>query len=166
MDVDTQILEGEVIDLTDETAVGSTGGARGFANPEVLARAQETRRRNSGQREAVDLGTERPDGTTGARRGRPKTSRNLKGIEQLLLATHLMIATATGCHELMLDEKEGTMLAEALANLSDQYKIKLDGKSGALIGLLYAVGAIYGPRAVTIGIRIRSERKADGNPVS
>lgn len=140
---------------------------RGFSNPDVLKAAQETRARNRATREGVDYipGGE-PLKTTRSRGANKKTERNLKGIEQMLVAIHFMVATATGVQELAIDKEESQMLAEALATLADHYKIKLDGKTGALMGFVYALSTVYGPRAVAIGVRLRSERKnVNTNPV-
>lgn len=159
------ILEGAAI-IDDDTPPVSTSTGRGFSNPDVLAKAQETRKANRAQSNPTDF-AETNEPTSGAKRGRkPKADRNLQGVEQVLLATHMMLATVTGHPELILDKQEGHILAEALANLGDHYKIKLDGKTGAIMGLVYAIGIVYGPRAVVIGAKIRSDRKASHDPVS
>lgn len=97
-------------------------------------------------------------------RGRPKKeTRSLEGVEKLLVSIHFMLATTTGLEDLSIDQSEAHILADALATLADHYKIKLDGKTGALMGFVYAIGAVYGPRAVTIGIKLRSKgNKSNG----
>lgn len=93
------------------------------------------------------------------RRGRPpKQEQNLDGLKQMLFATHLILSRIAASPELALDDAESMMLAGSLAKLADHYKIKLDGKGGALIGFLYTCGMIYGPRAVAIAIRVRNNR--------
>ena len=165
MDDVASILQGVEIDTSDDdTPAPST---RGFSNPDILAKAQDTRSKNRADKAPVDLlpdGTESPKG----KRGRPskRSERSLKGVETLLSAIHLMVAKATGFDDLIIEPEESHMLAEAIANLADHYKIKLDGKSGAIMGVIYAAGAVYGPRAVTIGIKLRERNKADGNSIS
>ncbi len=161
MDMDMDILQPAELPETDP----APDVLRGFSNPEILQKAQETRASNREGREPKQL---LPDGGEAPKtRGRPKKQdRNLQGIEQLLLATHLMVASATGYSELILSPADGHMLADAFATLADNYKIKLDGKTGAVMGLIYAVGAIYGPRAVSIAIRVRNERRGSDNAVA
>lgn len=110
--------------------------------------------------EPVALETERPR----KRRGRPpKAERNLDGIKQLLLTTHMVLSRIASCPELAIDDGEANMFANSLATLADHYKIKLDGKSGALVGFIYTLGIIYGPRAVAISIRVRNERNSSND---
>lgn len=148
---------------------------RGFAaNPEALRRAVETRARNKGLRQAVSLpGSDEGDAAPAVPRGpgRPsgssKRDRNLQGMEQMLLAMHMMVATATGFPEMAIDAQESHILADALANLADHYKISIAGKPGAVLGLIYAAGTVYGPRAVAVFMKLRKEAKTDdGNPSS
>lgn len=158
----------QTADMPGEDEELPPAAQRGFSNPDVLKAAQETRARNKASREGVDfIPVGEPLATKRGRGPSKKTERNLKGIEQMLVAIHFMVATATGVSEIVIDKEESNTLAEALATLADHYKIKLDGKTGALMGFVYALGTVYGPRAVAIGVRLRSERKNDRpNPVS
>jgi hypothetical protein len=60
------------------------------------------------------------------------------------------------------------LLATATANVMEQYDLKPDPKTEALIGLIVAAGTVYVPRYVTIRLRHvqeRAERKArEGQP--
>jgi hypothetical protein len=161
MDDAASILQGVALPQEDDEAPASST-LRGFANPELLEKAQATRASNRAAREPSDL---LPGGEPAVKRGgRPKKSdRNLQGVEQLLSSIHLMLALATGFDDLKLDQTEAHLLAEATANLADHYKIKLDGKSGAIMGMIYAAGAVYGPRAVSIGIKLRNRNRTPGN---
>lgn len=58
----------------------------------------------------------------------------------------------------MIDEAEGRMLAEASANVMEQFDLKPDPKTQAIIGLVMAAGTVYGPRAVIIQMRKAQER--------
>ena len=161
---DVNVLEGSAILETEDTSASS--GPRGFANPEILAKAQEKRKYNKSTANPTDF-SETNEPVVGVKRGRkPKSERNLQGVEQVLLAMHMMLATATGYPEFILDKQESHILAEAIANLGEHYKIKLDGKTGAVMGMVYALGVVYGPRAIAIGIRVRNERKVSNDPVS
>lgn len=159
--------------LPGQDSAGDDDGAepvslRGFANPQTLAAAQAARAANKEANTPRDL---LPDGevpTDGKkRRGRPaggKSSRSLKGIEQLLTSIHWMLSMATGLDDLALAPDDAHALAEAGAEYASYHKIKLDGKNGALLGLVMAIGSVYGPKAVTIGIKLRAEKAArNGN---
>jgi hypothetical protein len=58
----------------------------------------------------------------------------------------------------VIDEAEGRMLAEASANVMEQFDLKPDPKTQAIIGLVMAAGTVYGPRAVIIQMRKAQER--------
>lgn len=148
---------------------------RGFAaNPEALARAVETRQKNKLLRANAQAlpGTGESDAGSSDKRsgGRPsggsKRDRNLQGVEQMLLAIHMMVATATGVPEFAIDQAESHVLADALANLGDHYKINISGKPGAVLGVIYAAGIVYGPRAVALFVKSRKQAQAahGGNP--
>ena len=144
---------------------------RGFSNPDILAKAQAARKRNAESDTPQDL-HDAADIPPVNKRGRKpgsaskRSERSLEQIRNLLIQTHFMIAGLTGFQEMMIDEKESALLADALAGVSDYYKIKLDGKSGAVMGLIYAIGIVYGPRAITIGIKLRNQKKSNGNQAS
>lgn len=93
------------------------------------------------------------------RRGRPPAKKNIEPIKRLLLSVHVKLALVTGVPELVIDEDEATMLAENGAALLDYYKIKVDGKRGALIAFMYAVLMIYGPRAFAYAVTMRQRNK-------
>ena len=153
---------------TDDTAL--LAGLSGSEIPTGPAADQPAPRRGRGRprlsdaeratraaRPPIDAGPA-GDGVTfpiGERRG-SKRDRNLQGMENLLLAIHVMVAAATGYEDLILSPTEGHALADALANLADHYKIQLDGKAGAVVGLVYTASAIYGPRAVSIVMKARA----------
>lgn len=158
MDDMTGVLHALPLPEIEEEAAPSGGAPRGFANPDVLKAAQETRAANRAAREPSTLLPE--DGAApAAKRGRkPKTERSLKGLEQLLTSIHWMVSMATGYEDLAITEAEAHTLAEAGAELASYYKIKMDGKNGAMLGMMMAIGAVYGPRAVTIGIKLRGQK--------
>jgi hypothetical protein len=74
---------------------------------------------------------------------------------------HSGIAAMTGTPELELDKAETDMLAQASANVLAQFDIAPDPKTQAIIGLLMACGAVYGPRVVVIRTRKSQERKEE-----
>jgi hypothetical protein len=53
------------------------------------------------------------------------------------------------------------MLAKAAANVLEQFDITPDPKTQAIIGLVMACGAVYGPRALVYSRRKAGERKAE-----
>jgi hypothetical protein len=60
------------------------------------------------------------------------------------------------------------MLATASANVLEQFDLKPDPKTQAIIGLVMAAGTVYGPRVYMIQVRRaqeKSERAANQNGV-
>lgn len=51
------------------------------------------------------------------------------------------------------------MLAAASANVMEEFDLKPDPKTQAIIGLVIAAGTVYGPRVVMIQMRKASERR-------
>lgn len=95
-----------------------------------------------------------------------KTSRDLTGITQLLLTTHIALASLTKYEELALSPDEAGMLASSLAGIAEHYKIRIDGKAGAIMTAIYTVGVIYGPRAFSIGMKIKNSKTDEPAKVS
>lgn len=60
--------------------------------------------------------------------------------------------------ELMLEEADAKKLADALAAVSEQYRIELDPKTAAWIDFARVTGMIYGPRAFNLYARKKGER--------
>lgn len=148
---------------------------KGFANPEILAKARAARaaKKENDDAEVKSDEVETPVSFSGSeieepkkKRGRPpgssnsvgKTKRDIKGLSSLLVSIHMMVASATGYLDLAIDEAEGNTLAEALANVAELHKFKMDAKTSAYLGLIYAIGIVYGPRAISI---IKQKRNND-----
>jgi hypothetical protein len=89
-------------------------------------------------------------------KGRPPAKKNIEPIKRLLVSVHLKVALISGVAEIAIDDEEATMLAESGAALLDYYKIKVDGKRGALIAFVYAVMMVYGPRAFGYAMSMRN----------
>jgi len=83
---------------------------------------------------------------TRSRPGRPRTVRNVDHFKKVLLSSHMKAALVTSIEDLALDDDEATMLAESLAELLSYYKIKVDGKGGAALGVAWAATLVYGSR--------------------
>lgn len=125
-----------MFDFTDATVI---------EEPDVPKRRGRPPKNPAG--DAVKLDGEASDSP---KRGRPRKQKDLAGIEQILLSTHMMLAALIECPELVLAEQEAKTLATAIANVTEYYKIHIDGKTSALVTLLYTAGILYGPRALTI----------------
>jgi hypothetical protein len=171
MDDMTNVLHVLPMPDVEEEQISSSGLStpRGFANPDVLKAAQETKAANRAAREPQSIiPGEEPAPSNGKRGRKPKSERSLKGLEQLLTSIHWMVSLATGLEDLAITDVEAHTLAEAGAELASYYKIKMDGKNGALLGMMMAIGAVYGPRAVTIGIKLRGQKGKSnvGKPVN
>ena len=77
-----------------------------------------------------------------------------------LAGMHQMVAMMTGLPELAMSEEEGTMLADAIVNVAEQYDLAIDGKTGAALQLAMTAAMIYGPRALAIRARAQMAKQA------
>lgn len=77
---------------------------------------------------------------------------SVSGVEKILYAMHMGVASLTKTPELMLDQAEATLLAGAITEVSKHYDMldKVSDKAVAWVGLIQTVGVIYGPRALVI----------------
>lgn len=99
--------------------------------------------------------------------GRPRSNtppagnraKSLESIERLLVAVHVGIANISHMPELEIGESEAKQLATSLDAVAAQYKIKLDGKHGAVAGLISTLVMVYGPRVAVIVMRQKAEAK-------
>jgi len=76
---------------------------------------------------------------------------------------HAMAAIVTGIPELMIDEQEGELLANALNAVAEEYGLSISGKTGAAIQLFGACAMIYAPRLLLLKKRIDQQRMAQMN---
>jgi len=148
---------------------------RGFSDPEVLARAQATRAANREAREPIALeGEAPPEGTP--KRGRPKGSTNkaassMRGMELFLMGLHVSIGKLVAhltkepdlAYLVEIDNDEAKLLSSGVNGVMEQYKIKINEKMAAILNLCNALGAVYGPRAIAIGIILRRKQNAGTN---
>lgn len=163
-------LEGEALP-PEEAERGTSNTPRGFSDPEVLARAQETRRRNRENGTAQDMPV---DGSAPAKRTYTKRKRDTEGVEAMLMmagtAIGALVETLTRipdiADDIALDEQEAKQLAQTGAALAAQYKVELSGKSGAAFAFGSAIAVVTIPRVILV-VRKSKERKLNGgNPVS
>lgn len=101
---------------------------------------------------------------------------SIEALSKTLVIIHTGIAGVTNIPEIAIDKAEGDMLANATANVLAQFDITPDPKTQAIIGMIMACGAVYGPRVMLYRMRQAQERKeaepgtagvydASGNPV-
>lgn len=140
-----------------------------FSDPEFRARAMAARKEKAEARalekesdadvgggipEASDLPADaprkrgRPKGSTNRESAAPRRVKNLDSIVAMLVSVHGLAAAKTGRDWIAIDADEARMLAQAASDVLDQYKIKVDGKTGALLMLCYAATVVYAPRVV------------------
>lgn len=104
------------------------------------------------------------------RRGRPPGSKNgsgtgktgktpesnLSSLESILLSIHGLLA-AFVAPEFDLTTEEGRKLAGAVGRMSKLYDDKFNPKAVAWVDLLSTCGMIYGPRIITLRMRMAME---------
>lgn len=167
-----------------ENGNGKSGGpsfqfenrTSGFIDPELARRTGGSHPNGSGDAPSGPAkrgpGRPRKDGqpTGSGPSPRPTSAAkdrglNINGIEKILFSIHAVAASVSQIPELELDEEECKRLASAIQNVNAAYKIEFDPKKAAMFDLMTACGIVYGPRAVTVFIRKRSETKMARKPV-
>jgi hypothetical protein len=91
---------------------------------------------------------------------------SIEALSKTLVIIHTGIAGVTGVQELVIDKSEGDMLAHASANVLAQFDITPDPKTQAIIGMIMACGAVYGPRAFAYRMRKAHEKAAETDGVA
>ena len=93
-----------------------------------------------------------------------KTAADLKGAIDVLSGTlqllHFTAANALNIPELVLKPEEGDSLAKATTNVMEQFDLRPDPKTQALIGAICVAGSIYGPRVYLYRTRLADEARA------
>lgn len=88
------------------------------------------------------------------------TQADMGQMAKQLQGLHLMAATLTQLGELQISDGEAVALAGAIVNISEQYELSIDGKTGALIQLVGTAAMIYAPRFLAVNQRIKAAKAA------
>lgn len=94
--------------------------------------------------------------------GRPPKAKAKGDNETLaknIVGLHMIAAMGTGLPELQISDNEGTMLANAINAVADEYGLDVGGKTGAALQLFGAMGMIYAPRAFAIMKRVEAQKR-------
>lgn len=129
--------------------------------------------------DSAAAGTGSVGGEPARKRGRPKGSHNKPHTETqasipldrdavtaILFSIHTMLAAATKTPELALDEKEARGIAEAATKVAAFYDVAASAKTIAWANLVSALGVVYGPRVIAIGMRRKHERAKRSDKVT
>lgn len=151
----------------DPDAAAGTGGTPGAGERDSAGTEFDA---------STHTGNRNANGTWERRRGRkrghgsnsgprPKASKAdlnnaIDALTKTLVIVHAGIAGVTKMPELVIDDSEGRMLAAAAANVLEEFDLKPDPKTQAIVGLVIAGATVYGPRAVLIQMR-RAQEKAE-----
>lgn len=91
-------------------------------------------------------------------------ARNLNGsidtLSKTLMILHSGIAAITKAPEFEIDKEESDLLANATANVLEQFDLKPDPRAEAIVGLIVAASTIYGPRVYLMRQRKQTARNA------
>lgn len=118
----------------------------------------------------TDIGTDQP-----RKRGRQKGWRknqqatvppSLADIDfaSILVGGHSMLAAISGIEELELEKKEADKLTEALRNALKFHPAGISPEKLAYINLTFAIGEIYGSRAMAYRVRKMAEKAKQPKP--
>jgi hypothetical protein len=112
--------------------------------------------------EAIEAGGEPPK-STGAKPRAKKASysdADIGAMAKQLVGLHHIGAMMTGMSELVISEQEAVMLSSAIVNVSQQYDLAIDGKTGAMIQILGTAAMIYVPRVLSISAKAKARKAA------
>lgn len=139
---------GESIDgiRLHDPASGSDGDAAPFGY-----RADGTPAKKRGRKPGVGNG-QRPSGKS-AGKSPAQDRQSVDGLGKLLFSLHAMAAIKFQVPELAIDNNEGKLIASAIADVQAHYNWDVSPDVQIWVNLVTAMGAVYGPRAVSIYVR-------------
>lgn len=88
------------------------------------------------------------------------TTADIGAMAKQLVGLHQIGAMMTGIPEIQISEQEAAALSAAIVNISEQYDLAIDGKTGALIQILGTAAMIYVPRISLINARAKANKVA------
>lgn len=164
------VIEGASAPIEPDTAAGiagSGGNSGGTGGGSDIAGTEFDPAIHTGERNGDGTWTKRRGrkrgggGHSGPRQKASKADLNaaIDGLTKTLVILHTGIAAISGTPELVIDEEEGRLLASASANVMEEFDLKPDPKTQAIIGLVIAAGTVYAPRMVLIQMRRAQEKE-------
>ncbi len=85
---------------------------------------------------------------------------DLAGLARRVQGVHQLAAMATGIPELVISAGEAEQLADAMAQVAEEFGISLGGKTGAILGLVATAAGIYAPRVAHAAHRIKTTKES------
>lgn len=85
---------------------------------------------------------------------------SIDGLASALIVVHVGLAGITRTPELELDKDDADLLARSTANVLAEYDVVVDPKTAAIMGLLFAVGRVYGPKVALRNMRVKEAKQA------
>lgn len=160
-----------------DTGASGGGGGSGVIDPATLVGNAGTTGDGFDPTIHVGRDSRNADGSFRRKRGRKSGSGgsaksassrgDLKAAVDTLSNTlkfiHLGIAGAVKVPELALEQSESDMLAGSIVNVMDAFDIRPDPRAEAVVGLIVAASAVYGPRVYLIKHRRASENARPQN---
>lgn len=157
-DINSRIGDRIVIDPASVAAGAGTGAGESgdTGNSDNYARdANGTVQRNKDGSPRKKRGRKAGSGSNNQK----KSKADISGLEKILFSAHLMAATAFKTPELILDEKEASMLAAAAQSVQDFYEVEASAEIMLWVNVIGVCGAIYGPRLIAAFARKKKETK-------
>jgi hypothetical protein len=112
----------------------------------------------------------RKDGTTRSTASPQRTktradySASLDALSNTLMIVHAGLASVSKVPELEIDKEESKVLATSVANVLAEFDITPDPKAQAIVGLIIAMGSIYGPRMYLYNERMKIAKSPRKGP--
>lgn len=155
-------------DKENDAAPSIAGGESNAEAPQTVAPKRGRGRPSKAEQQLRESVGAAPTGDTssGAKRGpKPKGGKSDPGVlAKSLMGIHTVVAMVTGIPEAQLKEEEAQALAEGVCAVCEEYGLAIDGKTGATMQLVGALGMIYGPRIFFYKMRIaQTQAQANAN---
>jgi len=133
---------------------GDSGGGSGEFDPAIHAGRDK---RNADGSYRKKRGRKPNSGTAPRNRTKADNQASVDALTNILVVIHTGIATATKTPEIAIEKDDAETLARATANVLAEFDITPDPKVTAIIGLIMAGGAVYGPMTYNIQTRRKQE---------
>jgi len=135
-----------------KTPITEPTGTEGVGGTDTAPESEPPKRRRG-----------RPPGA----KAKPKPKKTIYGGDEIgimgrqLVGVHQIVAMVTGIPEIQIQEQEGALLAQSIANVANEYGLEIDGKTGASVQLFMTVAMIYGPRFLQFRARAKSAQQSN-----
>lgn len=127
----------------DPASVGQNSGSDGGGSGDIASEPRKRRGRKPGSRNTKSA-----------------PSLDISGLEKILLSAHTMLAAVTS-PVMVIDGEEAKLMATGISNVARHYDVSATEKTLDWANLFMALGAVYGPRIMTMDWKRKPKAAAE-----